>query len=178
MTDKSAYVSSKIRVAALLIGCLVFSQVRAAGDVSAPAPTLPNSAVVAASASEAPRVWDNNANDLQQLRDESSRNTIELATLKETVDGQSRLIEELKRTNNAAPQSSTNEVAALRTKMDQQSQTITQLETQLNDVKRTSGSNGDSNAGELSSLRQEISNLRSSVGRLESLVSSLSSKVK
>lgn len=181
MTSKSAFLNSPLSFAALLIGVLAVSQAHAAGDASANAATSRSSTVASRTESadvDSSRDLESALISVQQLQEDSRQNASELATLKETVKAQSRLIEELKRNNGTTTQPSNTDVADLKSKMDEQSRTISKLQSQLTDMQRNSGSNGTSSSSEISSLQQEITNLRSSVGRLESQVSSLSSKVK
>lgn len=181
MTSKSAFLRSALPFTALLIGTLALPQAQAATDSSANPATPQNSTVASRSEPadvDSSRDIESVLISLQQLQEDSRQNASELTALKETVKAQSRLIEELKRNNGTTTQSSTTDVSELKSKMDEQSRTISKLQSQLSDLQRNAGSNSNSSASEISSLQQEISNLRSSVGRLESLVSSLSSKVK
>jgi predicted RNase H-like nuclease (RuvC/YqgF family) len=166
MANQPAFLSATLRFTALLAGSFALSQAQAADGV--PAQTAATQTTITAE----PYHPTADAANLQQLQKESRQNAAELANLKETVLAQSLLVDQLTSTPTGDP------TAALKSKMDEQSRTISELQTQLNDFKRGAVSSSDSNASEISSLKQEISNLRSSVGRLESLVSSLSSKVK
>lgn len=175
MASKPAFLSSKLRFAAFLTGSLALSQAMAAGDVNAYDALAPSGTVPAADDSS--RNTGVTRGDLQQLQQESRQQALELATLKETITTQSLLIEQLKSVNAPTiPSPSTNDtdIAALKTKISEQTRTISTQQVQLNEAQRSA----ESNANDLNSLRQEISNLRSSVGRLDSQVSSLSSKVK
>lgn len=181
MTSKSAFLSSPLSFAAFLIGVLAVSQACAAGDASANAATSQSSTVASRTGSadvDSSRDLESALISVQQLQEDSRQNASELNALKETVKAQSRLIEELKQNKGTTPQPNTADVSDLKTKMDEQSRTISKLQSQLTDLQRNSGSNGTSSSSEISSLQQDITNLRSSVGRLESQVSSLSSKVK
>jgi predicted RNase H-like nuclease (RuvC/YqgF family) len=170
MANQPAFLSATLRFTALLAGSFALFQAQAADGV--PAQTAATQTTITAE----PYHPTADAANLQQLQKESRQNAAELANLKETVLAQSLLIDQLRSPTSATTQAS-DPRAALKSKMDEQSRTIGELQTQLNDLKR-GASNSESNASEISSLKQEISNLRSSVGRLESLVSSLSSKVK
>lgn len=181
MTSKSAFLNSSLSVAACLISVLAFSQAHAATDASANA-AAPQSSTVASRTESADvdssRDLESALISVQQLQEDSRQNASELAALKETVKAQSRLIEELKQNKGTTPQPSPADVSDLKSKMDEQSRTISKLQSQLSDLQRNSGTNGTSSSSEISSLQQDITNLRSSVGRLESQVSSLSIKVK
>lgn len=181
MTSKSAFLSSPLSFAACLIGVLAVSQACAAVDPGANAATSQSSTVASrteAADVDSSRDLESALISVQQLQEDSRQNASELNALKETVKAQSRLIEELKQNKGTTTQPGTADVDDLKSKMDEQSRTISKLQSQLADLQRNSGTNGTSSSSEISSLQQDITNLRSSVGRLESLVSSLSSKVK
>ncbi|MCD5986884.1 hypothetical protein KDX30_03095 [Pseudomonas sp. CDFA 553] len=178
MTSKSAFLSSKIRFAAFLMGSLALSQAQAAVDLSSYNATSQDGIV--ASHYEPTGVYTLRKTEftlggLQQLQKESRQNASELAALKETVKAQTRLIEELKRNNGTTTQTSNADVSGLKSKMDEQSRTISKLESQLNDLKRSAGSSSSSNSSssDLSSLKSKVEDQNRSISKLESKLSDI-----
>lgn len=178
MTSKSAFLNSPLSFAALLIGVLAVSQAHAAGDASANAATSQSSTVASRTESadvDSSRDLESALISVQQLQEDSRQNASELNALKETVKAQSRLIEELKRNNGTTLQTSNADVSGLKSKLDEQSRTISKLESQLNDLKRSTGSSSssssNSSSSDLSSLKSKVEDQNRSISNLESKLS-------
>ncbi|WP_236442788.1 hypothetical protein [Pseudomonas syringae] len=166
------------RFAALLISGLAFSQAQALDFNAGGAFPQDNLAATHYETNSVYSLRSTNVTlgDLQALLNDAKLNAAKLESLKQTVEAQARLIEELKRNNGNQSSSNDNDVSALKSKIDEQGRTIGALQSQIGDLKRDSGSSASS--GDLSDLKNDISNTRSELNSLKSTVSTLSNRVK
>ncbi|WP_240997297.1 hypothetical protein [Pseudomonas viridiflava] len=167
------------RFAALLISSLAFSQAQALEFNSGSASSQDNLAAThyeAVSSAYSVRSTNVTLGDLQALLNDSKQNAAKIESLKQTVEAQARLIEELKRNNSSQSRSSDSDVSGLKNKVDDQSRALAALQSQVSDLKRNSGSSASSS--DLSSLKNDISNTRSELNSLKGTVSTLSNRVK
>ncbi|CAM3185962.1 hypothetical protein [Pseudomonas floridensis] len=165
---------SGYRFAALLITGLACSQAQALEFNAGSAFSQDNLAATHYETNSAYSVRNTNVTlgDLQALLNDSRQNAAKLESLKQTVEAQARLIEELKRSNGNSSRSSESDLSGLKSRIDEQGRGLAALQSQVGDLKRSSGSNASSN--DLSSLKNDISNTRSDLNALKSTVSTLS----
>ncbi|MFJ4195523.1 hypothetical protein [Pseudomonas sp. NPDC089534] len=102
----------------------------------------------------------------------------ELRKLRDTVNEQSRQIEELKRSNGSSSSASNREIDDLKKTVKEQDRDLDSLRRQVEDLKRSSGSTSSSSSSELSSLKQKLSDQDRAVDQLKRTVEELSRKVK
>lgn len=139
---------------------------------------------ILAGASEAGRTYTVRSsgftvNDLQQMQkklDDNNKALNELQSLKQTVSEQARQIEALKRDTGSAHNTGASELSRLtRTTQDQQ-KALDKLAQQVEDLKRSAGSN--SSANDLAALKREVSDQNREMDGLKRNVEDLSRKVK
>ncbi|MBI6852186.1 hypothetical protein AAIM60_11070 [Pseudomonas lijiangensis] len=175
---------SRVRVLALLIGGLAFSNANAALEIHSS--NADNYDKIVTSFNDYGRGTAlRNANitvgDIQEVKKNTESNTKELENLKKIIEGQAKLIEELKRDSKSSVSSSSSsdsEIASLKRKVDEQSRSIDKFEGQVNDLKRSSGSSSSSSASELSSLKREVSDQERELSNVKRSLDDLSRKVK
>ncbi|MCF5714794.1 hypothetical protein GIB57_12290 [Pseudomonas tremae] len=114
--------------------------------------------------------------DLQELQRNSKRNADEIASLKQTINAQAKLIEEFKRGAGSQSLGNASDTSALKSKIDEQNNKIEKLESQISTLKRSSESGA--NANDVSNLKREISSTQSDLKSLKSTVDSLSNRIK
>ncbi|MHC8392809.1 hypothetical protein ACYZT8_03995 [Pseudomonas sp. LB3P93] len=123
---------------------------------------------------------DVSADDVEQLQRIVKTNTAEIETLKKTVSEQARLIEEFKKNTGSSSSSNASEVDKLKRTVSEQDNGLKKLASQMDDLKRTSGSNSSSSSSssDLSSLKREVSDQDNQLDQLKRTVEDLSRKVK
>ncbi|WP_409318521.1 hypothetical protein [Pseudomonas sp. KCJK9016] len=102
----------------------------------------------------------------------------ELKKMRDTVNEQSRQLEELKRSNGSSSSSSGREIDDLKSKVKEQDRQIDTLSRQVEELKRNSGSSSSSNSSEISSLKQKLNDQDRTMDQLKRTVEELSRKVK
>ncbi|MDD1139137.1 hypothetical protein M5G22_16385 [Pseudomonas sp. TNT2022 ID233] len=102
----------------------------------------------------------------------------ELKKMRDTVNEQSRQIEELKRNSGSSSSSSGREIDDLKNKVKEQDRQLDTLGRQVEDLKRNSGSSSSSNNSEISSLKQKLNDQDRAMDQLKRTVEELSRKVK
>ena len=102
----------------------------------------------------------------------------ELKKMRDTVNEQSRQIEEFKRSSGSSSSSSGREVEDLKNKVKEQDRQLDTLSRQVEDLKRNSGSSSNSNSSEISNLKQKINDQDRAMDQLKRTVEDLSRKVK
>ncbi|MFJ2539354.1 hypothetical protein [Pseudomonas sp. NPDC087614] len=102
----------------------------------------------------------------------------ELKKMRETVNDQSRQIEELKRNSGSSSSASSKEIDELKNKVKEQDRELDTLGRQVEDLKRNSGSSSSSNSSEISNLKQKINDQDRAMDQLKRTVEDLSRKVK
>ena len=102
----------------------------------------------------------------------------ELKKMQETISGQTRQIEELKRSSGSSSSSSSKEIDDLKSKVKEQERDLDNLGRQVEDLKRNSGSSSNSNSSEISNLKRDISDQDRAMDQLKRTVEELSRKVK
>ncbi len=102
----------------------------------------------------------------------------DLKKMRDTVNDQSRQIEELKRSSGSSSSSSGREIDDLKNKVKEQDRQIDTLSRQVDDLKRNSGSSSSSNNNEISSLKQKLNDQDRAMDQLKRTVEELSRKVK
>ncbi|WP_339431699.1 MULTISPECIES: hypothetical protein [unclassified Pseudomonas] len=102
----------------------------------------------------------------------------ELKKMRDTVNDQSRQIEELKRNSGSSSSASSKEIDELKNKVKEQDRELDTLGRQVEDLKRNSGSSSSSNSSEISNLKQKINDQDRAMDQLKRTVEDLSRKVK
>lgn len=102
----------------------------------------------------------------------------ELKKMRDTVNEQSRQIEEFKRSSGSSSSSSGREIEDLKNKVKEQDRQLDTLGRQVEDLKRNSGSSSSSNNSEISSLKQKLNDQDRAMDQLKRTVEELSRKVK
>ncbi|QJP93791.1 hypothetical protein [Pseudomonas fluorescens] len=102
----------------------------------------------------------------------------ELKKMRDTVNDQSRQIEELKRSSGSRSSSSGREIDDLKSKVKEQERQLDTLGRQVEDLKRNSGSSSSSSNSEISSLKQKLNDQDRAMDQLKRTVEELSRKVK
>ncbi|WP_323160059.1 hypothetical protein [Pseudomonas fluorescens] len=102
----------------------------------------------------------------------------ELKKMRDTVNDQSRQIEELKRSSGSSSSSSGREIDDLKSKVKEQERQLDTLGRQVEDLKRNSGSSSSSSNSEISSLKQKLNDQDRAMDQLKRTVEELSRKVK
>lgn len=102
----------------------------------------------------------------------------ELKKMRDTVNDQSRQIEELKRSSGSSLSSSGREIDDLKSKVKEQERQLDTLGRQVEDLKRNSGSSSSSSNSEISSLKQKLNDQDRAMDQLKRTVEELSRKVK
>ncbi|GFM83723.1 hypothetical protein PSCICN_44150 [Pseudomonas cichorii] len=170
---------SCVRVLALLIGGLAFSNANAAVELDSSRASSSDNIVTSFTEfgrGTALRNSDFTVGNIQEIRAGTNSNTRELESLKKVVEEQAKAIEELKRNSKASASSSSSsdsEISTLKRKLDEQSRSIDKFEGQVNDLKRSSGSSSSSSSSELSSLKSKVDEQGRDVARLEGQVNDL-----
>ncbi|MBX9406069.1 hypothetical protein K5E40_10320 [Pseudomonas baetica] len=102
----------------------------------------------------------------------------ELKKMRDTVNDQSRQIEELKRNSGSSSSASSKEIDELKNKVKEQDRELDTLGRQVEDLKRNSGSSSNSNSSEISNLKQKINDQDRAMDQLKRTVEDLNRKVK
>jgi len=104
----------------------------------------------------------------------------ELKKMRDTINEQSRQIEEFKRSSGSSSSSSSSgrEIEDLKNKVKEQDRQLDTLGRQVEDLKRNSGSSSSSNNSEISSLKQKLNDQDRAMDQLKRTVEELSRKVK
>lgn len=102
----------------------------------------------------------------------------ELKKMRDTVNEQSRQIEEFKRSSGSSSSSSGREIEDLKNKVKEQDRQLDTLGRQVEDLKRNSGSSSSSSSSEISSLKQKLNDQDRAMDQLKRTVEELSRKVK
>ncbi len=102
----------------------------------------------------------------------------ELKKMRDTINEQSRQIEEFKRSSGSSSSSSSREIDDLKNKVKEQDRQLDTLGRQVEDLKRNSGSSSSSNNSEISSLKQKLNDQDRAMDQLKRTVEELSRKVK
>ncbi|NYH08130.1 hypothetical protein [Pseudomonas moraviensis] len=102
----------------------------------------------------------------------------ELKKMRDTINEQSRQIEEFKRSSGSSSSSSGREIEDLKNKVKEQDRQLDTLGRQVEDLKRNSGSSSSSNNSEISSLKQKLNDQDRAMDQLKRTVEELSRKVK
>ncbi|RAI71226.1 hypothetical protein DOZ80_05110 [Pseudomonas fluorescens] len=102
----------------------------------------------------------------------------DLKGMQETINNQTRQIEELKRSSGSSSSSSSKEIDELKRTVAEQERDINNLGKQVEELKRNSGSSSSSNSSEISSLKREVSDQDRELDNLKRTVEDLSRKVK
>ncbi|MCU0089054.1 hypothetical protein N8H72_03720 [Pseudomonas koreensis] len=102
----------------------------------------------------------------------------ELKKMRDTINEQSRQIEEFKRSSGSSSSSSGREIEDLKNKVKEQDHQLDTLGRQVEDLKRNSGSSSSSNNSEISSLKQKLNDQDRAMDQLKRTVEELSRKVK
>jgi chromosome segregation ATPase len=102
----------------------------------------------------------------------------DLKKMQDTIDNQTRQIEELKRSSGSSSSSSSKEIDELKRTVAEQERDINNLDKQVEELKRNSGSSSSSNSSEISSLKREVSDQDRELESLKRTVEDLSRKVK
>lgn len=148
--------------------------------------TLPASAMAVELSSSSPSYGDKVSlihNDYgKEVVIRSDISIDELKKMRDTVNDQSRQIEELKRSSGSSSSSSSSssgkEIDELKNKVKEQDRKLETLNRQVEDLKRNSGSSSNSNSSEISSLKQKINDQDRAMDQLKRTVEDLSRKVK
>lgn len=109
---------------------------------------------------------------------ESDVSIDELRKMRDTLNDQSRQIEELKRSNGSSSNSSGREMDELKNKVKEQDRELETLGRQVEDLKRNSGSSSNSSSSEISNLKQKVNDQDRAMDQLKRTVEDLSRKVK
>lgn len=102
----------------------------------------------------------------------------DLKKMQDTIDNQTRQLEELKRNSGSSSSSSSKEIDELKRTLAEQERDINNLGKQVEELKRNSGSSSSSNSSEISSLKREVSDQDRELENLKRTVEDLSRKVK
>jgi DNA repair exonuclease SbcCD ATPase subunit len=107
----------------------------------------------------------------EALQRTAKTNTDEIKELKNDLEAQARLIEELKRNNGTSASSSTSEIANLKRTDTEQDKDLKELTKQLEELKRSSGSS--SSSSELANLKRTVSEQENDLKKLAGQVEDL-----
>ncbi|MCV4283570.1 hypothetical protein [Pseudomonas capsici] len=176
--------TSRVRVLALLMTSLAFSSANAAVEINSSNADSYDKIVTSFNdygRGTALRNANITVGDIQEMRKGTESNTRELESLKKIIEGQARVIEELRRDNKSSASSSSSsdsEISSLKRKLDEQDRSLEKLEGQVSDLKRSSGSSSSSSASELSSLKRDVSDQERELNNVKRSLDDLSRKVK
>ncbi len=109
---------------------------------------------------------------------ESDVSIDELRKMRDTLNDQSRQIEELKRSSGSSSNSSSRELDELKNKVKEQDRELETLGRQVEDLKRNSGSSSNSSSSEISNLKQKVNDQDRAMDQLKRTIEDLSRKVK
>jgi uncharacterized protein YukE len=109
---------------------------------------------------------------------ESDVSIDELRKMRDTLNDQSRQIEELKRSGGSSSNSSSRELDELKNKVKEQDRELETLGRQVEDLKRNSGSSSNSSSSEISNLKQKVNDQDRAMDQLKRTVEDLNRKVK
>ncbi|MGX9862962.1 MULTISPECIES: DUF4148 domain-containing protein [Pseudomonas fluorescens group] len=102
----------------------------------------------------------------------------ELQKMRDTLNDQSRQIEEFKRNSGSGSSASAKEIDELKNRVKEQDRELESLGRQVEELKRNSGSSSNSNSSEISNLKQMVNNQDRDMDQLKRTVEDLSRKVK